>query len=218
MQLAPVLTRWATPWDHHGICVGMDGILRACGVDAEHVRRRMTAHAIVASGWRQAVWHHNAWGVKTGKSWTGDWYAMTTQEDDGSGNLYTVPNDAWRAFPNWRGAVADYQRRISPTSSRYAAAHAALVDPVAPDAAFWETLGAGGYYTDTQAMTPAKFASVCARVRNEVAAATPAEIDAAARVDVGTGFADMPAPSPAGVGLLVAVVVGIVLLLALGLD
>jgi flagellum-specific peptidoglycan hydrolase FlgJ len=147
----------------------MDSILVSCGILEPHVRRRMTAHAIVASGWRQNCWNHNAWGVKTGSSWAGDFYTMDTKEDDGTGHLYDVPNDAWRSFASWREAVADFLKRISASSKRYGAAAAALVDPARPDEDYWAELGRAGYYTDTTNMTAQKFGSLCDRVASEVA-------------------------------------------------
>lgn len=168
-KVAAVRTPWGTPQDHTELCRNMNAILASCGVTSATVRRRMTAHAIVASGWAQKVWCHNAWGVKTGKSWSGDYYLMTTQEDDGSGTLYTVPNDAWRAFAGWQAAVDDFRARISPTSSRYAKAHAALVSEQVSDEEYWKQLGLAGYYTDTTNMTPGKFGSLCDRVAKETA-------------------------------------------------
>lgn len=168
-KVPATLTRWGTPQDHTAICRNMNAILASCGVASAVVRRRMTAHAIVASGWKQNCWCHNAWGVKTGKSWTGDWYTMTTYEDDGTGTLYVVPNDAWRAFATWAEAVADFQKRISPSSSRYADAYAALVDESRSDSDYWAELGEAGYYTDTTSMTPGKFKKLCDRVASETA-------------------------------------------------
>lgn len=178
VRVPAVKTPWAPAWAHAEICVNMDRILRAAGVTSETVRRRMTAHAIVASGWRQAVWCYNAWGVKTGKSWAGDYYEMTTLEDDGTGSLYVVPNDAWRAFPSWDAAVRDYEKRINVNSSRYGEAARILPDPNVPDSEFWAALGRGGYYTDTQNMTPSKFGSLCARVSKELESAPFGETDA----------------------------------------
>lgn len=186
MKVEAVSTRWAEPWDHHLICVNFEAILRLCGVGSAVVRRRLTAHAIVASGWRQNVWCYNPWGVKTGASWTGDWYEKNTQEDDGTGTLYEVPNAAWRAFPNWSAAVRDQLERISPASGRYAKAHAALISESRPDSDYWRELGIAGYYTDTTNMTPEKFASVCDRVEAEVSSATDAEKKAANAIVVGT--------------------------------
>jgi flagellum-specific peptidoglycan hydrolase FlgJ len=94
---------------------------------------------------------------------------MDTQEDDGSGSLYDVPAESWRAFYSWREAVSDFQERIAAGSGRYGRAHAALVDEDLPDSEYWAELGDAGYYTDTQNMTPGKFASLCRRVRSEVA-------------------------------------------------
>jgi flagellum-specific peptidoglycan hydrolase FlgJ len=185
MKVPAVKTAWATAWDHHAIVVNFDGILRACAVFGDHVRRRLTAHAIVASGWRQAVWNHNPWGVKAGSSWAGDWYEMNTQEDDGTGQLYDVPNDAWRSFPNWAAAVRDQSARISPSSSRYKLAHAALVDASRPDSDYWAELGRAGYYTDTTNMTPSKFGSLCSRVNLELETATEEERTSAERIPVG---------------------------------
>lgn len=167
MKVPAKRTPWAAPGDHHAIVVNMDRILRNAGVLEEHVRRRITAHAIVASGWRQAVWNHNVWGVKTGKSWTGDYYTMTTQEEIG-GKMVTIPDDAWRSFPSFVAAIHDFQGRISASSGRYGQSHKALIDPARPDSDYWAELGKAHYYTDTQNMTPPKFQSLCNRVRREL--------------------------------------------------
>lgn len=209
-------TPWGTPWDHHSICVNMDGILRSCGVTAAHVRRRMIAHAIVASGWRQNVWCYNAWGVKTGSSWAGAWYTMTTQEDDGTGTMYTVYDDKWRAFPGWKACVVDFQGRIAAASSRYGASYAALIDEARLDSEYWRELGIAGYYTDTTNMHPDDFASVCQRVYSELVSATPAEFAAAMEIPVGSSGAG-EAGGVVGSALALLAIAAVVVLLALAL-
>lgn len=164
MRVAAVKTPWAKAWDHHAICVNMDAILRAAGVAEEHVRRRMTAHAIVASGWRQACLNHNIWKVKLG-GWKGDYFQSDTEEEVG-GVLVPEIGTKWRSYTSWAQAFADYPVG---TMSRYAKSHTVLHDQDALDSEFWAQLGRDGYYTDTQQMTPGKFASLCRRVKREVA-------------------------------------------------
>ncbi|MCP4604555.1 MAG: hypothetical protein GY847_29205 [Proteobacteria bacterium] len=165
------LTQWAEPWNRREICHRMNAILTECGVESEQVRVRMTAHAIVASGWRQNIWNYNAWGVQLG-SWTGPWYIRGTIEADDDGNYYSVHDAAWRSFSDWREAVRDYRNRISPASLResYREAYRHLIDPSnRADAAYWESLRKGRYYTDQQ-FTKARFTILCNIVRRELAA------------------------------------------------
>lgn len=192
-RIARRLTRWAKPWDHHGVSVNMDRILRACGVTSEPRRIKMIAHAVVASGWKQNVWWFNAWGVKRG-SWTGDYYTQDTIEEI-DGVEQPFPSEPWRAFRNWRQAVEDYQRRINPSSSSTGYAQAgALLDDDSPGscAAFWQAAKKGRYFTGTK-FTPQMFASVCNRVRREIASASRSELDAPIDVDSGLELTPVPA-------------------------
>lgn len=168
-------TQWGEPWNHHEIALRMDALLQRCGVDDPDERVRMTAHAVIASGWRQNVWWYNAWGVKRGK-WPGDYYQRDTKEENKDGELYDVPGEQWRAFGGWCDAVEDFRGRIAPESYRrgYEQAYQHLVAGPGRehDAGYWEALGNGGYYTDTK-FTPAKFAKLCDRIRRELASAKP---------------------------------------------
>lgn len=169
-------TPWAKAWDHGAISRNMYALLVRYGIESHDVRCRMVAHAIVASGWRQACWCYNAWGVRVG-SWTGDYYQMNTQEDDGTGKLVDDKGAKWRAFKNWRQAIDDFRQRIAISNPRYKAAALALEAPGSTsDSNYWEALGQGGYYTDTVNMTPAKFANLCNRVRAELAKSTPEQL------------------------------------------
>jgi hypothetical protein len=153
----------------------MLALLDRAGIESLDSRVRRTAHAIVASGWRQNVCHYNAWGVQRG-GWTGDWYVWGSEEENPDGSMRKTPTQEWRAFTSWRQAIADYDKRINTASSKagYAAAAAILAAPGREnDAAFWAALGQGGYYTDKKNIHPPDFASICARVRTEFAGATP---------------------------------------------
>ena len=178
-QVRPVKTPFGEPWNHREIVLRMDSLLRRIGISRTGERVRMTANAIFASGWKQNVWWFNAWGVKRG-SWKGNWYTMKTLEARKDGSYYAVDNATWRAFDGWRQAVEDFQGRISPDSGRagYREAYEHLVDETSPvelaDAAYWDALGAGGYYTDKK-FKGANFASLCARVRSELESATREE-------------------------------------------
>jgi hypothetical protein len=172
-RVESVLTPWAEPWNHGQICRRMNEILIENGVESRQMRIRMIAHAIVASGWRQNVWNYNAWGVQQG-SWTGPWYVRSTQEADDDGNLYTVWDAAWRSFESWEESIGDYLSRISPDSPRepYRQAYRYAVDPnnFRADKLFWDSLREGRYYT-AQHFTTIIFATLCGRVRQELAAA-----------------------------------------------
>jgi hypothetical protein len=168
-RVRPQRTPWGRAGNHTDLVHNMNTILVRNGVDDEHVRVRMIAHAIIASGWRQSVWHHNAWGVKQG-SWKAEWYEMPTIEADDMGNRLVVQNERWRAFSSWEEAIADYQNRITKRSRRpsYRKAAIFLNDPHRlADAAYWEALGNGNYYT-AQAFTPTRFSLLCRYVRREL--------------------------------------------------
>jgi hypothetical protein len=170
-QVAAVATPWAKAYDHSAVCVNMDRILRALGVTQEHVRRRLTAHAIVASGWRQNVHAFNVWKVKIG-GWSGDYYIGDTVEENKAGATYTEHGTKWRAYSSFDAALADHPVF---TMKRYAAAEVALLDPSRPDADYWIELGKAGYYTDTHQIHGDDFASICRRVAHELGAAPPDE-------------------------------------------
>lgn len=196
-------TPWGDPGNHRQLVLRMDALLQRYGITNADKRARMTAHAIFASGWKQNVWHYNAWGVKRG-SWPGDWYIKGTQEADEEGDLYDVPKAEWRAFENWKQAIDDFLQRISPTSSRegYRQAAGVLSLPGAEhDADYWAGLKAGGYFTDKQ-FKPENFASLVARVRTEINGALADEIKSArdfANVNIMTS--DVPKPALWGIGL-----------------
>ncbi len=169
IRVKPQLTQWGDPWDHSQLSRNMDSILLENGVKSFEKRVRMVAHAIVSSGWRQNVWHYNAWGVKRG-SWDGQWYQMNTVEVDPSGLEIVVADEEWRAFRNWDESVKDYLRRITRESRRpsyrQAARHLASPDRRA-DVRFWRSLGEGNYYT-TQKFSPGRFAALCFLVRQHL--------------------------------------------------
>lgn len=184
-QVKAVATPWAEPWNHRAVCVNMDALLSELGVSESHVRRRLTAHAIVASGWRQAIWHFNAWGVKRA-SWSGPWYVMPTDEEIKGETVHFKGGKVaqWRAFSGWREAFDDTIARLQRSPGRLQA----LYDASADDSDYWKASGAAKYYTDTRNMTPERFGKLCGRVRLEIESATPDEIAAAAafaRTEVG---------------------------------
>jgi hypothetical protein len=208
-QIAPLKTPWGEAQNHSQIVLRMEALLTRYGIVTSDMRHRMTAHAIFASGWKQKVWHYNAWGVKRG-SWLGDWYTMDTQEADASGAYYDVPEEGWRAFSSWRESIEDFLNRISPTSPRegYRAAYEHLVQPGKEhDALYWEALGSGGYYTD-KAFKPADFANLVIRVRLELATATPAQLVAADDWAVQHIAASIPWWVGVGIGVGAALAIG----------
>jgi len=169
VQLEPLPTPWGEPWDHDDIVLKMDRILSDAGVESLTARSRMTAHAIVASGWKQNVFHHNAWGVKRG-SWDGPWFRKGTTEMTNLGFLTTIDDAEWRAFDSWQQAVEDYLSRISRRSERpsYRKAARFLFDKdFRSDDDYWQALSEGNYYTG-EAMTPERFGFLCYRVRQTV--------------------------------------------------
>jgi len=167
-QVAAIATPWAKAWDHAAVCVNMDRILEVEGIEEEHVRRRLTAHAIVASGWRQNVHAFNVWKVKLGKAAMDYYVGDTVEEKDGA--TYTEKGTKWRAYDSFGAALSDHPVF---SMSRYAAAKVALLDAARPDGDYWKELGKAGYYTDTMNIHPPDFASICHRVATETANAAP---------------------------------------------
>jgi len=166
LRVEPIATPWGEAWNHDEIVLNMDQILREAGVESRTTRSRMTAHAIIASGWKQNVFHHNAWGVKRG-SWSGHWFQKGTTEMNDLGFLTTVDDAKWRAFDGWRQAVDDYLSRITRESHRPAYRKAArfLHDKdYRSDDDYWKALSEGNYYTG-QAFTAEHFGFLCYRVR-----------------------------------------------------
>lgn len=175
-ELKPIKTPWGPPWEHRILCTRMDALLRRLGVE-DPARTRLHALAYQASGWRQNVWHFNAWGTKRG-SWPGEWYTLSTWEDDGSGNMIPVKAAEWRAFTGWAEALVDTWERLT-RHPRYAArSGVALVSRHMSDDDFFKALGLDGYYTDTT-KPPTYFSGITSKIRRELAAATPAELAAA---------------------------------------
>lgn len=169
VRIDPMLTPWGEPWNHDEIVLNMDGILREAGVDSLTARSRMTAHAIIASGWKQSVFHYNAWGVKRG-SWDGPWFQKSTTEMNRLGFLTTDYEAQWRAFDGWEQAIEDYLERINRKSQRpsYRKAARFLFDKdFRSDDDYWQALSEGNYYTG-QAFTPEHFGFLCYRVRQTV--------------------------------------------------
>lgn len=167
-KVKPTPTPWAPAWDRRSVVLKMNHILEENGIASEHIRVRMIAHAIVASGWKQNVWNFNAWGVKQG-SWEKQWYVMATYEEDSNGNVVFVEDAMWRAFEGWSDAIRDFKGRISPDSQRpaYRKAHEHLMSEKVSfrsSKAYWEALGAGNYYTASK-FTGEKFARLCGGVR-----------------------------------------------------
>ena len=168
-KVKPFRTPWAPALERETIILKMNEILMSNGVESEHVRTRMIAHAIVASGWKQKVWNFNAWGVRQG-SWEKDWYVMPTYEENEHGNLEYVADASWRAFTGWEEAIQDFQQRISPDSDRpsYREAYRHLVAETVSlrtARAYWDALSDGNYYTATW-FTGEKFARLCGGVRS----------------------------------------------------
>jgi flagellum-specific peptidoglycan hydrolase FlgJ len=141
----------------------MDRILFDLGVGDSWVRRRLTAHAIVASGWKQNVWHFNAWGVQRGKSWAGDFYVMGTKEIEDGAEVYHASQE-WRAFESWEAALDDTLARAKANAGRWATLH----DASAPDGDYWAATKAAGYFT--AALDVSFFESICRRVSKEIGA------------------------------------------------
>ena len=167
-KVRPSRTPWAPALERETIILRMNDILTSNGVDSVHVRVRMIAHAIVASGWKQKVWNFNAWGVRQG-SWEKEWYVMPTYEENDDGSMEYVADASWRAFSGWEEAILDFQERISAESERpsYREAYRHLVaETVSPrtSRAYWEALSEGNYYTATW-FTGEKFARLCGGVR-----------------------------------------------------
>jgi hypothetical protein len=169
VRVDPVPTPWGEAWNHDEIVLNMDRILREAGVESLTARSRMTAHAIIASGWKQSVFHHNAWGVKRG-SWDGPWFQKSTTEMTRLGFLTTDYEAQWRAFDSWAHAIDDYLSRISRESRRpsYRKAARFLFDKdFRSDDDYWQALSEGNYYTG-QTFTPERFGFLCYRVRQTV--------------------------------------------------
>jgi hypothetical protein len=169
LRVEPIATPWGEPWNHDDLIIKMDRILYERGVESRNARARMTAHAIIASGWRQNVFHHNAWGVKRG-SWEGAWFLKSTNEVDYLGYDHVDYDTKWRAFESWDQAIDDYLGRITRESERpsYRKAARFLVDrDNRADADFWKALSEGNYYTGS-AFTPERFGFICYRVRQTV--------------------------------------------------
>jgi len=165
IQVKAVHTPWADAQDHKAIIENMNAILIDAGVTIPGMRRKMIAHSIIACGWKQKCWNHNAWAVKTGKRWTREFYLMDTKEEI-NGELVDVPNDAWRSFDSWGEAITDYLGRIGPDGpfESYREGGAILRDPLGDDKTFWTTI-ASKYATDTKNFADGTgFASICARV------------------------------------------------------
>lgn len=68
----------------------------------------MIAQAILESDWGQSLLSkeaHNYYGIKG--DYQGQTYSINTQEDDGSGNLYTIGSN-FRKYPHYRASMEDY--------------------------------------------------------------------------------------------------------------
>lgn len=108
------------------------------------------AQKITESGWdwtdsRIETEAHNYFGMKAGSSWTGAVYESKTQEDDGTGNLYTI-TARFRSYANdeegFRGRGEFFWRN----SSRYGKFINACISGDYADAV--NKLGESGYATD----------------------------------------------------------------------
>lgn len=226
-QVQKIKTPWATPAPepetphYREVCVNMDAILFNAGIDEPHVRRRLTAHAIVACGWRQCAnpktgrgecYNYNAWKCKIGSDWDGDWFVSDTiEEKDGKEQL--EQGTKWRSYPTYGEALADH--RVWHLK-QYAAAKAALLDPSRPDRDYAQALKDGRYFTSSSGVD--LLSGVCARVAREMSAVSDSEIlmarEAMSLRDVLDAGADDTRPFPL---LLVcaglAVVIGAALVL-----
>ena len=142
------------------------------------LKRKMTMNMITGAGWVQSLWCYNAFAVKRG-SWSGYWYGATTQEDDGTGNFYTIEGGKkgaqWRAFTSWQEAVDDYINRID-THSRYAPAKNLFWDESVSVGKWWAVMRSRGYATDTTKDDEAYADSIDRKVCRELASATPEEL------------------------------------------
>jgi len=182
--LGELLNAKRTPWgeagNHQQLALNMDALLSRYGITNADQRARMTAHAIFSSGWDQKVWHYNAWGAKRG-TWPDGYYQMDTREVDAAGKPYVVQDEKWRAFKSWKEAVDDFLTRISPTSSNagyQSASRYLIAGGPGYDARYWDSILAGGYYTD-QSFDSESFSKLVARVRSEIFRADPTQNAAA---------------------------------------
>lgn len=168
-----------TPWgdDHKSIRLNMLALLERYGIAESYVRERVTAHAILASGWKQNCFNHNAWGVKRG-SWAGNYVVLSTYEEINKERI-KVEGAEWRAFDNWRSAIDDYFKRINVENNRYSSAAKALYSRLIDcDKTFFDQLRVAGYFTDT-GMSAGEFQSIVNGIRDEWKNATPADLKSA---------------------------------------
>lgn len=77
------------------------------------------AQFILESGWRPgkklsrlATDYHNLFGIKAGTSWTGSLAVMDTQEDDGTGRLYTIKG-RFRAYDSYEDSIKDHDKLVA---------------------------------------------------------------------------------------------------------
>ena len=79
----------------------------------------LMAQAAHETGWLRSVRGNNLYGIKAGKSWTGDTVDFTTHEVvGGESRPFTL---RFRAYPSFRAAMEDYCKLIS-TLGRYVVA------------------------------------------------------------------------------------------------
>jgi hypothetical protein len=129
--------------NHAAIVRAIDRVLADCGISSAVARRRMAEHAILASGWKQNIFHYNAWGVKRGRGWEGDWFSARSWEIVDGERVDIVGE--WRAFRNWQESVDDYLGRLA--TPRYRAAQDALYSETVGDEEYFRALRSCGYFT-----------------------------------------------------------------------
>ncbi len=68
----------------------------------------MIAQAVLESDWGESLLSqeaHNYYGIKG--DYKGETYTISTQEDDGTGTLYTIDSN-FRKYPHYRSSLEDY--------------------------------------------------------------------------------------------------------------
>ena len=101
----------------------------------------LLAQAAIETGWGRSVVGNNLFGIKAGRSWTGDKVEAATHEYE-NGDLVGIV-DAFRAYPNAEASVADFVSMVS-NNPRYKAALGAGENV----AAYAHGLLSGGWATD----------------------------------------------------------------------
>lgn len=70
----------------------------------------LCAQAALESGWGESLLTkkaNNLFGIKAGKSWTGDVIVMKTREFSAKKGWYTI-DARWRSYDSWADCIVDY--------------------------------------------------------------------------------------------------------------